>query len=113
MANTKQVALITGASSGIGFELAKLFAENNYDLILVSDEREKLEKAASEIRARNKCEIETIEADLAQENSPKEIYAQLQKMGLHVDVLVNNAGVGVYGNFLTNSLEEELSMIRL
>jgi uncharacterized protein len=113
MAHSKQTALITGASSGIGFELAKLFAKDRYNLILVSDEPEKLKSAANEIRLINQCTIETIEADLSKENAPKQIYADIQKKNLQVDILVNNAGVGVYGDFITNSLEEELSMIRL
>jgi short-subunit dehydrogenase len=113
MANSKQTALITGASSGIGLELAKLFAKDHYNLILVADEPQKLQSAANEIKLINQCDVETIEADLSQENAPKEIYAQVQKKHLKVDVLVNNAGIGVYGDFITNSLEEELAMIRL
>jgi short-subunit dehydrogenase len=113
--NSNPVALITGASDGIGFELAKIFATNGYDLIIVSENRAKLESAAAKIirSVQKSVQVEIIEADLSQEEAPKQLFRDVQHLGIKVDVLVNNAGVGVYGEFASNDLSAELSMIRL
>lgn len=110
--SSEAVALITGASSGIGLELAKLFAANNYHLIIISDNRAKLEAAAKELSGARHIDI--IEADLSHPEGPVKVYNEVYQLGLHPDVLVNNAGVGVYGDFARDtSLEEEMAMIQL
>jgi short-subunit dehydrogenase len=111
----KQLALITGASSGIGLELAKLFANGGYDLVIVSDDREKLEAAAWELRQiTNSGSIHIIEADLSQLDSARKVYEQVRVTGRELDVLVNNAGVGVYGDFTRETdLDREIGMIQL
>lgn len=100
-----QTALITGASSGIGLELARLFARDGIDLILAARDSERLRNAASELGAR------IIARDLADPNAPSAIYNELA--GIPIDYLVNNAGFGLGGPFLTNDGQVELDMIQV
>lgn len=108
-------ALITGASDGIGFELAKRFIQADYNLVIVSDNMTKLERAAAELeRLSSGRRIEIIEADLATHEGPKYVYDAVSERGISVEVLVNNAGVGVYGDFATETaLDDELRMLHL
>ncbi|MCI6266225.1 MAG: SDR family oxidoreductase [Erysipelotrichaceae bacterium] len=99
--------LITGASSGIGKSLAMEFSKLNYDLILVARNKEKLTELKKELSPKGKVEI--YPTDLTnQENCIK-----LHEKFPHIDILINNAGFGLFGNFSTTSLEEELQMIDL
>lgn len=95
----KETAVITGASSGIGRELSKLFARDGYSLVLVARNREKLQQLAAELEERYKAEVEIVAADLADAAAPGNICAGLKEKGLRADVLVNNAGFNVYGLF--------------
>jgi short-subunit dehydrogenase len=113
MNDTKPIALITGASSGIGLELAKQFAQNGHDLIVVAEDGPNLNGAASMLRELGGGRVETVVADLAQHGGARQVFDEVQRLGRDVDVLVNNAGVGVYGKFIETSLEEEVSMIHL
>jgi short-subunit dehydrogenase len=107
-----KLALVTGASSGIGLELARLFARDAYDVVLVSENRAELESAARELRESASGKIEVLEADLATDAGPRKVFEGVH--GRTVDVLVNNAGIGVYGDFTREtSFERELEMIRL
>jgi uncharacterized protein len=109
-----QLALITGASSGIGLELAKVFASEGHDLVLVSDNRSKLETARAEIQhAGPAVRIELVEADLSRPDGPEQAYAGAKRTGRPVDILVNNAGVGVWGEFPGTDLAAELKMIQI
>lgn len=99
-------ALITGASAGIGLELARIFANSGYDLILVARDQARLEKLAAELKPA--C-VRVIASDLSLPDSPEELHRLTGK----VDVLVNNAGFGVYGKFADNKLSEELNMMQL
>jgi uncharacterized protein len=102
--------LITGGSSGIGFELAKLFAAENYALILVARDKEKLEKAVQELGVEpNRVKI--FSKDLSDKNAPAELFAELQRENFFVSVLVNNAGFGRQSFFSKTSLPEQLEMI--
>ncbi len=102
--------LITGPTSGIGYELAKIFAEKNFGLILVGRNREKLEQVSNEL-GREKCTI--IVSDLSKINAAREIFEETQKQKIEVEILVNNAGFGIYGEFLETELEKELEMIQV
>jgi short-subunit dehydrogenase len=113
MNNRKPLALVTGASSGIGLELAKQFANNGHDLIIVAEDRDGLERAAVTLRELGGGSAETIVADLSQLEGPRIVYDEVRRRGRDLDVLVNNAGVGVYGRFVDTSLDEEIAMIHL
>src|SRR5271167_3576170 len=106
-------ALITGASSGIGYELSKVFAREGYNLILVSRNEEPLQKLATQLRTEHEVLARVIAKDLAAPNSPQEIYSQLQKESIAVNVLVNCAGLGVAGKFSETDLSTELRMIQV
>ena len=113
MNDTRPIALITGASSGIGLELAKRFAQNGHDLIVVAEDAPNLNGAASMLRELGGGRVEAVVADLAQHGGARQVFDEVQRLGRDVDVLVNNAGVGVYGKFIETSLEDEVSMIHL
>jgi uncharacterized protein len=106
-----QLAVITGASSGIGLELAKQFAEHGYDL-LVTAESERIEAAAETLRSLG-AKVSTVRADLATYEGVESLYARIRAEGRPVDAIAINAGVGVGGAFLDTSLDEELNLIRL
>lgn len=100
-------ALITGASSGIGRDMAKVLAKKRYDLVLIARNQEELEKLAKKLRRENEIEVETIACDLAKIENCQEIHKQVK----NVDILINNAGFGDCGNFSKTSLEKEINMI--
>ena len=106
-------ALITGASSGIGYELAKLFAAEGYNLVLVARRRQILEDLSVELRSRHGVSVEVMEKDLASPNAPDEIASDLLQNRIVIDVLVNNAGFGVFGHFAETDLSSELSLIQV
>ncbi len=105
------LAVITGASSGIGYELARVFAKNGYDLLIVS-QSDKLAKAQNDLLSLN-CNVQSVQVDLASASGVDKLCEELEKLGRPVDVLAVNAGVGVGGEFLLTDLHEELSMVKL
>ncbi len=113
MAIEKQTALITGASSGFGYEFAKLFANDGYDVILVSRNGEKLEDVAQEIKMNCNVRAIVIEKDLAKAGAAEELYQEILKQHIVVDVLINNAGVGERGFFTDTDMNKELAIIQL
>ena len=109
-----KTALITGASSGIGQELSRLFAKDGYNLVLVGRNQESLEQLAANFHNQYGTQTTLVNKDLANTNAPEEIYAETQQQGLQIDVLVNDAGFGEYGQFATETdLQKELSMIQV
>src|SRR5215467_7604887 len=102
--------LITGASGGIGYELAKLFARDHHNLILVARTADKLGQVASELQAYG-VTVKTFALDLEQSVAPKFLFDQLQ--GQTIDILVNNAGFGAFGEFAQMSEQEILGQINL
>ncbi|MDD5216672.1 MAG: SDR family oxidoreductase [Candidatus Omnitrophica bacterium] len=108
-----RTVLITGASTGIGLELAKLFAQDHCRLILVARNKPKLTQLADELIRRHGISVKVIEKDLARSSAPMEIYEELQRASLPIDMLVNNAGTGIYGPFAESNLKEQLDALQL
>jgi short-subunit dehydrogenase len=109
----RQTALVTGASGGIGRELARAFAAGGYDLVLVARSEGKLEELAGELRSRRGIGVRVLAKDLAEPGSPDEIFQELEGAGVDVDVLVNNAGFATFGPFAETDLASELEEIQL
>ncbi len=114
MTKIRQTALITGASSGIGLELARLFAKDGSSLFLVARREEKLKVLRDELLLEwPNIKIDILAIDLSKENGPRLIYEYAQKNKIAVSILVNNAGVGCSGKFADTDLHAQLNMIQL
>jgi uncharacterized protein len=105
-------ALITGASGGIGYELAKLFARDHHNLVLVARSADKLAQVAAELQPHG-VTVKTIALDLAEPPAPKFLFDQLQREGTVIDILINNAGFGSFGEFAQMPEGEVLGQINL
>jgi short-subunit dehydrogenase len=104
----RPIALITGASAGIGLEFAKRLAERGYDVILSARRRDRLDDLAARLRAEHGgIRVEVIVADLQDADAPAAIVAETARLGMDVDLLVNNAGFGTHGHFETLPPERE------
>lgn len=103
----KLKALITGASSGLGRDMARVLAHKGYNLVLVARNEEALKQLAEELKQKEQIEIDTITMDLSIIENCKELHKNVK----NVDILINNAGFGDCGNFTKTSLEKEISMI--
>ncbi len=108
-----KTALITGSSGGIGYELALQFAQDGYQLILVARNREKLEVLAKKITETHHVEVMVFDTDLSEHSAPLQLYEAITSLNIQVDVLVNNAGFGMYGPFQHTDAVREISMIDL
>jgi len=108
-----KTVLITGASSGIGKETAYVYAEHNYNLILSARRKENLEAVKKEIEERHKVKVDIFDLDLSETNSAELLYNQVKAANLKVDVLINNAGFGINGNFIDIDINKEESMLIL
>ncbi len=110
----KKYALITGATSGIGYELAKLFIADGYNLVLVARNAQLLEQTANDLRGiSSNQEIQLLSADLFKPGAAEEIYNSTQQLGIEIDVLVNNAGQGEWGKFTNTDLQREIDLVQL
>lgn len=112
MEPTKKYALITGATSGIGLELARLFAKDKYNLIIAARHEEDLDSCARMLQQEG-IEVITISKDLFQRSAPFELYQEVRDRNITPDILVNDAGQGLYGEFVDTDLERELDIIQL
>lgn len=106
-------ALVTGATSGIGYELATLLAKDGKNLVIVARDRNRLEQVRTEIEDNYRTRVKMLPKDLSAPQAPLEIFSELEKEAIDVDVLVNNAGLVVYGLFSETDLQKELEMIQL
>ena len=111
--NGNSWALVTGASDGIGYELAKLFAQDGYNIVAVARTEDDLQKVATEFTQQHGVKVEVISKDLFGENSAKELYDEVKSRGIEVEVLVNDAGQGVYGLFADQDIERQIKIIHL
>jgi short-subunit dehydrogenase len=109
----KEIVLLTGASTGIGYEMAKALAEKQLNLILVARSGEKLEALKSELTLTYGIDVWVFVKDLSESEHAAELYKEIKAAGLQVTMLVNNAGRGIYGQFMETSLSGELQMINL
>lgn len=108
-----QTVLITGASMGIGAAIARSFARPGFDLILTARSGQALEELATRLRASSKSKIWVYTADLADPAGPRLLFDRVNAAGHQVDILINNAGFGLWGHFRETSLEKELAMIQV
>ncbi len=106
-------ALITGASSGLGAEYAKLFAADKHDLVLVARRRDRLETLARELQSAHGVKAQVVAADLAAQDGAAGVVKEVARLGLQIDFLVNNAGFGVSGAFAELDAARQLGMIQV
>ncbi len=108
-----QTALITGASNGIGLELAKTHAQKGGNLVLVARSEDKLAQLAQELESQYGIKAWVIAQDLAQPNAAQTIFERTEAQGITVDILINNAGFGGHGRFFERELAKEQQMIQV
>jgi short-subunit dehydrogenase len=106
-------ALVTGASSGFGVQFAKLLAERKANLVLVARRTEPMEKLAEELRLRHSVQVVVEGMDLSRAGVGAELKARVDTRGISVEILVNNAGYGLYGAFVDQPLEKITNMLQL
>jgi len=112
METNKTYTLITGGTSGIGYELAKIFASNGHNLILVSRDEADLTITRNELLELG-VDVQIISKDLFEKQSPFDVYNEIAEKGYDVDILVNNAGQGQFGEFSETQIHRELAIIQL
>jgi short-subunit dehydrogenase len=108
-----KTALITGASAGLGLELAQLFAADKHDVVLVARRRDQLEALATRLAAERGVVARVIAADLADPGAPQRIVDELERRNIEIEFLVNNAGFGTTGPFVERDLLRELAMVQV
>jgi len=108
-----KTALITGASGGIGYELALLLARDGFDCILVARSRDKLDELAARLESEFRVKTLVVARDLSKSTAVDEIYEEVSAASMSIDVLVNNAGFPVYGRFVDTDWQAELDMLQV
>lgn len=111
--NRNKYCLITGATSGIGYELAKRFAQDSYNLVLVARNKQRLQEVTDLLKATYSVEVTPLPKDLFRPAAAREVYETTKEMGITVDVLVNDAGQGEWGPFIETSIERDIDIIQL
>lgn len=106
----KSTVLITGATSGLGLEFVKLFANDGYNLVLVARNKKKLEEIKQSYK---NLDVTVIPMDLSVPGAPKDVFEEVERLGITIDVLVNNAGYGLMGNFDVLDIQKQSNMIQL
>jgi short-subunit dehydrogenase len=110
---TGKTALITGASVGIGRDLAELFAANGHHLVITARNRQQLADLATRLRQQHGVNVEVIDKDLSLPGTAQELFDQIQVRGIAVDFLVNNAGFGTFGKFADSEVAAQLGMLQV
>jgi len=113
MEKRNQYALVTGATSGIGYELAKLLAADGYHLILVSRTQTDLDRVADQLKDAHGVDVRVIAKDLFYPGNAMELTDEVKELGIKVDILVNDAGQGQYGPFIDSDINRQLDIIHL
>ncbi len=113
MNETKGYALITGASAGIGAAFARELASRKVDLALSARRLERLQDLAGELMTRHAIKVEVIACDLADRDAPRHLVTQLEQRGVAIDMLINNAGYGVTGYFLSQPWQAQADFIQV
>ncbi len=108
-----KTALITGASAGIGLEFAKIFAKEKHDLVITARNKTKLNELADEIKTKNNVNVKVIAKDLSKQNAGEEIFDELKNENIVTDVLINNAGFGVFDHYWKVELQDEKNMLQV
>jgi short-subunit dehydrogenase len=109
----RRVAVVTGASSGIGLELARVLARENHDLVLVARSEDKLQELKIEIQKTKDTKIEIVPLDLSDADASQDLYDRVARLGWPIEVLINNAGFGAYGRFADINWKRQSEMIGL
>src|SRR5215207_8867962 len=113
MSEPRSTALITGASSGIGRDLARLFAADGHDLVLVARREDALRTLAGDLARQHRINAVALAADLTRPDAPAHVVSGTSRAGVTIDVVVNNAGFGLHGPFAELPLERQLDMIEV
>ena len=110
---SRRTALVTGGSGGIGFEIARVLAKKGFDLVLVARKRDALEAAAGQLEGKYGARVHVFAADLRRAEAPQMIFDFLHNENIPIEVLINNAGFGLLGEFADTKLQRELEMIQV
>jgi short-subunit dehydrogenase len=113
MEQSSKYALVTGGTSGIGYELAKLLARDGYNIILVARQQEGLDRVSKELSLLYKVQVETMSKDLFYPGNAFELADDIRAKGIRIDILVNDAGQGQYGEFVDTDIQREIDIINL
>jgi len=111
--NSKTYTLITGASGGIGYDLALLAGVDGKNLVLTARSADKLNQLADTIRKNNNSDVIVIDVDLSSQEGVEKLISEITAQNIHIDVLINNAGFGDFGDFAKADLSKNMEMIRL
>jgi short-subunit dehydrogenase len=109
----KRTALVTGASTGLGKEIAQLFAKEGHDLVVVARSEDKLRTLASDLAQADGVKVHVVAADLADRGAAAKVWDEVNRLGVEIEFLVNNAGFGSNGAFLDLDLGRELDMLQV
>ena len=109
----KEYVLITGATSGIGYEFAKIFAENKYNLILSGRNIKVLENMKEDMEEKYKIMVYIFEKDLSKKGTAEELYQEIKNNNINVDILINNAGFGYVNEFINEEITKDYEMMNL
>ncbi len=109
----KKTALITGTTSGIGYELSRIFTEHGFNLVLVSRSEQKLKTQAAALSSGGGVSVYPVVKDLSEPCAADEVFSEVLRQGLHIDILVNNAGLNESGPFSETDIKKELKMLQV